>query len=149
MGRKEAITKELKRYDPKLFCDELQEGKLAVFRKSNRVESYIMDDGSVLGFYRPAPFMIFCLTHNWLPSGEPVEWGVLPILKRLRDGDLWHRDVAGDIEKNEERIKEANERDLKNQTESFLYDFRDQFKKTFNEVNTANLNKKPKRKGRI
>jgi hypothetical protein len=86
------------------------------------------------------------LTHNWRPQGNPVEWGILPILARLKQSDLWKRDIVSDIEKNEERIAKENDRDRQNKTEDFLYDFHAKFKKTFSDVNVSTMEKKDRRR---
>lgn len=146
MGRAERITQAIKLHDRELFCERSEEGKLCVYRKSHRVEPYRLDDESVLYFVRPTPYFVFALTHNWRLTGMPVEWGIEPIMARLRAIDLWNRDVAGDIIQQELKEQESRERDLRNTTESFLLDFRKQFAKTFNDVNTSTLEKKDSRR---
>lgn len=141
MGRAEAITREISKYDTKLYCDKNVEGTLCVYRKSQRVEAYILDDGSSFSYVRPAPFLIFALTDNWKVTGLPCDWGVEPILQRLRDNDLHKRDLASEIEKNEERIKKENDRDLDNYTEAFLKENRREFAKAANDIRVANMDK--------
>jgi hypothetical protein len=146
VGRAERITEAIKSHDGLLYCDENKEGKLCVYRKSTRFETYRLDDDSILRFARPTPHFIFALTHDWKAAGNPADWGIEPILARLKAIDLWNRDLAEEIIQQEERNIEASARDRKNNTESFLLEFRKQFAKTFDGVNTANMTKKDSRR---
>lgn len=146
MGRVERITEAIKSHDRLLYCDESREGKLCIYRKSTRLEAYRLDDDSVLQFARPAPHFIFALTHNWKMDGRNVDWGIEPIMARLRAIDLWNRDLAEEFIQQEEKEIESSERERKNTTEAFLKDFRRQFAKTFDGVNTANMAKKDSRR---
>lgn len=144
MGRAESITSAVRKHDYKLFCKHM-EGKLCVMRKSNRVETYDIE-GKVVHFVRPASDFVFALTHNWKKTGYDVDWGIEPVMARLKAIDLWNRDLVADIEKQEELRDKETESKRKHDTESFLYEFRDNFKKTFNDVNTANMSKQIKKR---
>lgn len=144
MGRAERVSKAVKRYDPKLYC-ERREGKLCVLRKSSRVETYDVD-GLLIDFVRPAPSFVFALTHNWKMNGEPVEWGLLPIIERLRMNDLWSRDLADECIRATEKATESKEREKASNNEAFLKDFRRQFAKATDGINTANLAKIDRRR---
>lgn len=145
MGRAEEISSYIKRHDSKLYCEEGREGKLCVFRKSTRVEHYVYE-GHAIGFVRPAPYFIFALTDDWTMNGTPVDRGVLPIMVRLREIDLWSRDLAQECISQTERNQESNERELSNNNEAFLKDYRRQFAKTFGDINTSTLSKTCNRK---
>lgn len=142
MGRAERITRAIKLHDPLLYCERGEEGKLCIYRMSERVESHRLDDESVLHFVRPTPYFVFALTDNWRLAGEPRDWGIEPIMARLKALDLWNRDLAGDLIAAEMKERESLERERQNSIESFLLDFRKQFQKTFDGVNTANMDKK-------
>jgi hypothetical protein len=142
VGRAERITREVQAYDRELYCEKNMEGMLCIYRKSKRCESYQLEDGSLLTYVRPAPHLIFALTDTWKVTGRPVEWGVVPILQRLKALDLWNRDIVGELEQAYDNEEAANARKRKNDTESFLLDFRSQFKKTFNDTRIANMDMK-------
>lgn len=144
MGRAERITSVIREYDPKLYC-ESRDGKLCVLRKSQRIESYDYD-GVTIHFVRPAPFFIFAVTTNWKMTGQPVDWGLVPIINRLREIDLWNRDLAEEIIQKEEESARIKRKDLKNESEAFLKDYRRKFAGTFNDVRVSNMDKKDKRK---
>ena len=71
-----------------------------------------------------------------------MEWGLEVIRNRLVAHDLWNNDnIANQVIRDAEKRSESKERALKNTIESFLLDFRRQFGKTFNDVNTSSLAK--------
>lgn len=146
MGRAERITAEIQSQDRLLYCERDREGKLCIYRKSTRLEDYRLNDGSLLRFARPAPHFVFALTHDWKTTGEPKDWGIEPIKARLKAIDLWQRDLAEEIIQQEEKHLESVARDRRNSTESFLLDFRKQFAKTFDGINTSNMAKKDRRR---
>lgn len=146
MGRIDEITRAIKLHDRELFCERSEEGKLCVYRKSSRVETYRLDDESVLHVVRPTPYFVFALTDNWRLAGEPKDWGIEPIMARLKALDLWNRDVAGDIIEQELKERASLERERQNTIESFLLDYRRQFAKAFDGVNTSTLAKKDSRR---
>lgn len=141
MGRAEAITRAVKTYDRELYCERNKEGKLCIFRKSIRWESFQLEDNVVLRVARPAPHLVFTLTDNWRPQGRPVNWGVLPILAHLRECDLHNRDIVSELEKQDDKHREACARESRNQAEAFASEFRSDFKKAFADVNTSNFKK--------
>lgn len=144
MGRVERITEVIKTHDSKLFCKRLA-GIPCVFRESSKWEHYAVDGENYL-FSRPNPYFVFALTKNWRKDSEPVDWGLVPIVERLKFIDLWNRDLARECEAQQNKIDESNLKKMRGDNEAFLKDYRREFAKTFNDVNTANLAKKDKRK---
>lgn len=140
MVRVERVTKHLKRFDPKLYCDIDSEGTPRVCRHSVRLEVYDVDGVEVL-FARPTPHVIFYLTNNWKKTGFPVEWGVDNILNKLRFGDTHNRDLVGLIEKQDLEEKKSHERFLDNYTESFCKEYRREFAKATDGIRVANADK--------
>ena len=138
MGRAEQITKELKLHDRKLYCKRGIEGKLCIFRESHRTESYDLN-GHILTSVRPAPHLIMALTHNWQVSGRSVPWGTIPIIARLKEMDLWNRDLAAEYIEGSERNIQQKRREFSSKTEDFLKDSRRAFAKDWNGINTANI----------
>lgn len=128
------MTSIVKSFDRELFCEMNMEGKPCIYRKSTRVETYDLGDGNVLLNVRPSSHYIFALTHNWRPQGEVVEWGALPILKKLREIDSWNRDIAEEIIQKEEKWKESQDRSRKNHMESFMYELKDHVKEETKDV---------------
>lgn len=146
MDRAYDLTRNLKIHDRELYCSKDREGKLCVYRNSTRWEDFEIDSNTVLRRARSTPFLIFKLTENWKPNGVPVDWGIEPILYRLKAHDLWNRDLVDEQEKQYEKKKESNDRDSKNNSEAFAHEFRSQFKKVFSDVNTSSMEKIERRR---
>lgn len=128
MRRVREVTKVVRDYDPCLYAMEMPDGRIDIYRKNRENIS--------------PPHFIFSLTDTWQPSGRKVDWGVDPILNRIRAHDLWRDD--GFVESwiaDDEKRAESRDRSRRSGVEDFLYDFRGQFNKTFNDVNTSNMNK--------
>lgn len=143
MGRMKRINDIVKNHDSKLFCTRMG-GKLCVMRENWKWEPYEVS-GDVYYFMRPNHFFIFALTKDWRFNSEECEWGLLPIQHRLKEIDLWHRDLASEIITQEEKFTESKGRQRRSQTEDFLKEFRRPFAKAFNDVNVSTLAKKDKR----
>lgn len=141
MGRAEVITSYIKRFDPLLFCEKSGDGKLCVYRKDQRIESYDVD-GTRIHFVRPAPYLVLALTSTWNLNGEPREWGIEPIMRRLKMSDTWSRDLAKESIESIERDNESKDRAIDNHIESYLKDIRKEFAGVTNDINTANVRKK-------
>ena len=122
------INRVIKAYDRLLFAGEAKLGRIDIMRKSQ--------------FDVTPPHYLFSLTDNWRANGMPRDWGLEVILNRLKAHDLWRDDTF--VERwiaQHEKDEESKERDRRNSIEAFFYDFRSQFKKTFSDVNTANMKK--------
>lgn len=120
------LEKRLKGHDSLLFVQEAREGRYDVYRKS--------ETGSHM------PHFIFSLTEDWTVNSRPTPYGIDTVLNRIKAHDLWRDDTF--IEryiKQCEDMSEAKERSRKNSIESFLYDFRKQFARATESVNTGSL----------
>lgn len=126
------VSKALKEHDVLLYAAEVKEGMIHVFRKSRDL-------------MRP-PHFVLALTDNWQANGKPVEYGALVIMARIKAMDLWRDDtIVEALMKENEKASESKSRDRRNSVESFLYDFRDDFKRTFAYTNTSNFESKTRR----
>lgn len=142
MGRVERITREVRNHDRNLFCKENVEGMLCIHRKTTAYDAYHFD-GVHLVHARPSSELVIPLSDNWSIRGKPVEWGIEPILAKLRSIDLASRpEMFGDLNREYEKGFESERRDLRNKTEAFASEFHSQFKKTFSDVRVANMDKK-------
>lgn len=127
------MERELKNHDSSLFIQESRAGRFDIYRKSK------------LGCN--PPHFIFSLTDTWNPKGKPVPWGIDVVLNRIKAHDMWRDDTF--IERwitEHKKDEESKGRAFKNSVESFLYDFRGQFHRATNEINTSLLDKKVIRK---
>lgn len=139
--REDKITRAIKFHDRELYCARNKQDIMCIYREIISYEKYFLGEKEWLLFSKSSPYFVFALTHNWKTNGRPVDWGIEPIMARLKAMDLWRRDVAEDLIREYEKDEASLVRDRDNSMESFLYEFRDQFKKTFSDVNTSNLSK--------
>lgn len=129
MDKAKTLTVYLKRYDSELF---------AVCNKPPRIDVYRQNRDKL-----SPPHLIFSLTDTWTPEGTPVDWGVEPVIARLRAIDLWNSGITADqIIEEHQKAKESEAKDFRNNVESFLLDFRRQFAKATDGINTSLLAKK-------
>lgn len=127
-GRIRYLNRVLKGHDSLLFVQEVAAGRLDVYRKSSYGDH--------------PPYLIFSLTDSWQLSGRPVEWGVDVIINRIKAHDLWRDETIIDkLEAEHEEVKRSEKRARQNSVESFLLDFRRQFAKATDGINTGTLNK--------
>lgn len=144
--RKDEITKQVRRHDRLLYCDKSPQGPLVIYRNLYRYEPMEVN-GNIIYYQVPSPHYVFALTNNWSVNGSPVDWGILPIMARLRAMDLWRDDdIIKELTRGYEKGEESLARDRANSTESFLLDFRRQFARSFNEFNTGTLDKRKDRR---
>lgn len=144
--RKDQITKAIKKYDRELYCDWSPQGPLVIYRKGHRYEPMEVN-GVIIHYQIPSPHYVFALTDTWVITGKSIEWGIEPILARLKAMDLWRDDdIIKEHTRNYHKGEESKARDQRNSIESFLYEFRSQFAKATNNVNTSLLDKRKDRR---
>lgn len=149
MGRAERITEYVKQHDYKLFCDkDHRTGTYCIFRKTIKFETYDVD-GTTISFALPDRHMVTALTDNWNINGVPVDWGLLPIMDRIRRIDLWNNEVMvqkmiSEYEKADEDKRKTRMDKHEDQAEMFRHDF----KKSFGDHIVGNLIDKDKEKKR-
>lgn len=149
MTRARRITWELQKKDKDLFCLENEAmGYLQILRKSYQTRTVFINEHDVVTYPVMVPQLVLALTHDWTVKGRPVDWGLEPITRKLISIDCWNN-VEADALKLEEVSEKVDQRKLRNfnnETEAFLKDFRPQFQKTFNDVNTSNLERIDRRR---
>lgn len=119
---------ELKAHDRDLYAERMGNGVIHVYRKH----------ADSLG---PTQF-VFALTDDWKATGRPVEWGIVPLITKLKACDLTSNpmlfeNLIADYEKHDA----AKESDRKNSFEAMAYDLAHGFKKDFRYTNTSSLDK--------
>jgi hypothetical protein len=129
MGRAETLTRHLKRHDSELYASRQPTGAIWVLRR-NRSRPH-------------EPHFIFALTDNWTAQGRPREWGIEPVLNRIKAHDLWRNadSVVDRILADHEKSEESDRRAARNSIESFLLEFRKPFARATNGINTSTLSK--------
>jgi hypothetical protein len=85
---------------------------------------------------------VFAITDNWKATGRPVEWGLVPLITKLKACDLTRNpllfeNLIADYEKDE-----ANkEKERMNSFEAMAYELAPAFKKDFAYINTSSMDK--------
>ncbi len=141
-AREWVLTKHLKAHDAELFCRKNDRaGVYCVYRRAIRWDTYEWE-GSFLRVSRPSRDLCFALTHNWQITGVPVDWGIEPVLERAKETHYSRNaEVTEELIRSYEKSEESRKRHFKSETEAFLLDFRRQFGRTFNDINTSTLAK--------
>lgn len=133
-GRVKEVDRLVKGYDKYLFAKRERNGAIHIYRRNphNLADPY---------------HSVFCLTDNWNATGKPREWGLEVIRERLVAMDLWKAETVFERTTAEaEKIAQADERCFKNNVESFLKEFRRQFAKANEGINTSQLSKVDRRR---
>lgn len=130
-------------YDGALFA-KYRYGRIDILRKQFKYIPYDVDGSTLLAPVKDDWF-VMSLTDNWSMDGRSVEWGIEPILARLRSIDLHKRDLADEVIRQKEKDLESKDRSLDNKLEAFWKDNRRLWAKNFERVNRSNLVKKDRR----
>lgn len=136
------LTRELKRFDSKLYAKKGDGGKVLIMREFIHMKPTRIDTESYVFHPTREDFLIFALTDNWSMQGVPVTWSSLNVIKRLQEIDSWSHDVLGSVRSHNEKVQASKERDFSNNAEAFFSDNYRQFQKQFSDVNTANMDLK-------
>jgi hypothetical protein len=138
------VSRAVRRYDPKLYA-EMRDGRIDIFRRTYGHEAFDVDGHTIL-FIKEEPYRVFCLTDNWRAWGRPVDWGIEPIIQKLKSADLWQRDIGQDVINQNEKVDASKARHQKNEIEAFVKDYRREFARAFEDVNTSQMNKRNDRR---
>lgn len=148
MSRIDRITREVKKYDRHLYCALDGKGRPAIYRKGYKWTSFMYND-CVIHHQIRDDYNVMTLTHDWSQRGQVVDWGLEPIMQRLRAIDCWQSDSEiNAFEKTNEEYEAKKDRHLTNKTEDIAREMAPVFKKTFSDVNTASMAKLDNRRNR-
>jgi hypothetical protein len=145
-NRAKRITKAIKSIDAKLYAKH--DGKcIRIFRESYEYRRELLNVNMHFWNIVRNDHLVMSLTDNWGVNGKPVDWGILPIMARLKALDLWNSDnLINQLWVDHEKHEKSKERSFRNNVESFLGDFRSTFAKATNDINTSSLAKTDKRR---
>lgn len=137
-----AYTRVLKSHDKDLFCDFNKIGIPCIWRRSKRfVEAVRTDSYKILDLIQDKQF-VFALTENWTTQGRVVHWGIDRVLEKVKSIDGFHNEeLLKEVEKSEEKVSAAKQRDLRNQMEGFWSDQRSRFKEATKDILTHSMDK--------
>lgn len=138
-ARVEILNKHLKGHDRYLYAIRTGNDMVQVYRQSTRWDSYEVD-GKTLTVSRPNPQFIIALTADWTLRSKPVEWGIEPLMWKLKEMDSWRDDRQLEkIRRERETRAELTKRAERNETRAIAADLRRDFARETNDVNTSTL----------
>lgn len=146
--REVQITRAVRKYDRELYARMGFEGRIDIFRRCFGFETYSLDGGIVIQKLKEEPYRVLALTDTWNAWGKPVDWGIEPIMAKLKACDLWQRNVAEETNAHNQKIDESQDRHLKSETEAYLKDNRRAMAKAWENVNTSGMDKRADRRFR-
>jgi hypothetical protein len=134
------INRALKGHDKRLFAVRASTGVVHVLRQADKWEAADALDER-LAESRLKPQYIMALTDNWTQTGNPVDWGIEPIMERIRSMDSWSRSegiLDGMIQKRQ-RQREDQKRALNNNLRARAADMRKDFARATNDIRFAGI----------
>jgi len=145
--RARRITDAIQTHDALLYAKD-DKGVIRIYRKCKEYQPEQLTPGiAILNVIRN-DHLVMSLTDTWGVRGTKADWGIEPIMARLRALDLWNSwNLAEQFFKDEEIDAKARARKMKNSTEDFLYDFKRSFQKSTNDIVVSNLSKRTNFKG--
>lgn len=144
MDRAGCLTRHLKAYDRMLFAKKY-DGVIHVFRKTVRYEACAWNGGTLL-YTKDDRAHVLSLTKDWTVNGQSVDWGVEPVMARLKEIDGWNKQLFDEMLENHRKVDEGKDKAFKSQNEDFLKDFRREFAKAYNGFNVAQMKHDNRRK---
>ena len=142
----ESLTRALKSYDRYLYAERSSSSELiGVYRNNVRWDTYEWY-GSQLSVSRLSPEPVMFLTTTWNIHGQPVDWGIEPVMARLRESDCWNHDNLDEVTAQNEALKRNKDQSQSNELRAMAADMRKDFAKATNDINTSSLKKLEKRR---
>jgi hypothetical protein len=145
-SRVRILTKHLKKYDSDLFAERLDNGVIQISRHKNYWIPFQYEGKKYL-YAKSVPHYVTVLTDTWLVTGKPRDWGIEPLMARIRDMDGYRNDTMLDQVR---AVRERNEADklrgMRNDFRAIAADMRKDFAKATSDINTSTVNKIDKRR---
>lgn len=143
--RVRSLNQAIQSHDRDLYVRRESHG-INVYRKGTAFDYFDLD-GFRLLYSRPNPKFILALTDNWNVTGKPVDWGIEPVIQRLKaidmQGDFNEVTTLMDQMEKDEEQKIISKR---SKFEDMAKEMRPVFAKAFDGVNTSTLAKTDKRR---
>lgn len=138
MTRIDRLNEVLRAYDRDLFVNKIPSGMLQIHRKVNKSKVTRFNEDEIDPGYLHPQF-ILALTHNWLLTGEPVDWGIEPIMETLRSMDQWNHDDFNEMIETRDRKERDRLRSQNSEFRAIAADLRKDYARATNDINVSNL----------
>lgn len=135
MTRAQRLTQVLRHIDSGLYVAEAPSGGYAVYRKPdlNVASDYGQSCAQINDEWLSSKFVL-ALTDDWRPGGKPVDWGIEPLVQRLKSMDSWSRDIYREVVKTRKEQEETRARSQRNERRAIAADLRPDFAKATNDI---------------
>lgn len=129
MDRASRLTEVVRTYDRALYVVKSGE-MLQLWRRE-----YPVDKNGIPTSSRPEEHFILALTHDWTLKGKPVDWGIEPLMNRIKDMDAWRDDTYYEkIMEDRELQSKLKKRRFKNNLKALAYDSRRDIAKASDDI---------------
>ena len=145
-SRVKRITQLVKGFDSRLYAHRAGSGVVQIHRQADKWEAADLCQ-EVPDLARLRPQFILALTNDWSPFGNPVEWGLEPITRKLLEMDGWRDDRQfNEMRERRNSAQRDRERQNRNELRARAADMRRDFAKATNDINTSTLAKIDRRR---
>ena len=132
------LNRAIKDYDKDLYVIRSPNGMDQVWRKSLPKDLFGLTEASHSS--KPNVNFILALTDDLKLTGNPVEWGIEPIIATLKSWDNWRDDTQFEkMKKRREFNEESEKNSQKHEFRARAADMRKDFARATNEINTSSL----------
>lgn len=139
--RERRIEETIQYHDRELFLNKNYLGELQVMRRAFTMIPHDFD-GHTVYVKTPTPHYIMSLTEDWTGKTRPVDWGLDPIVRRLKEIDDWGSESAFDrMLKDNDRRDAIKKNAFNSLTEDVAREWRKEFKKHTDDILTHSVNK--------
>jgi len=146
--RETRIEQTIQAHDHLLFLNKNYKGELQIMRRSFSMVPHDFD-GVTVYVRTPTPHYIMSLTEDWTGRTRSVDWGLEPIIRRLKEIDDWGGESAFDrMLKENERRDALKKKSFASLTEDVAREWRKDFKRHTEDILTHSVDRKdPRSKG--
>lgn len=129
--RAERLTQVVRQYDKSLYVKRNPVAeRLEVWRQDIPRDLF----GLALS-RRDSDQMVLTITDDWTIKGSPVDWGIEPILWKLKSMDSWRDDSYFDkMVKDRDKVDELKQRRMRNEIRAGAADIRKEIAKATNDI---------------
>lgn len=143
------LAKELKAYDRELVLHQDDHTKKVTIMRKKTYWETVEFEGKTIQYSRTYPDYVISLTKDWKMNSEPVDWGIEPVLNKIKESDPWRdSNYFTDFVKQRENLEAMRRESKRGQIRDLAYDMRREFARATNDINTSTLAKVDSRRDR-
>ena len=132
------LTQEVEKHDRMLKAVRTNTGMIQIWRQAEHWAAAELIDGES-DDSQPMQF-ILALTDDWGLTGNPIDIGIEPLMRKIQHMDSWNKvGILDDMRKRREAEAEEKKRQRANENKAIAADMRTEFAKAVNDINTSSL----------